>query len=116
VRSALQRTCTAQVQDLPGAPGPKSARAQVAGEAVELLAAAAFAPEAGLPPPATRAAGFLRFLRLLGEHPWRERPLVVDPGAALGPRALRDMEAAFAQARARPRRRRAPVPACPVRE
>ncbi|KAK9832639.1 hypothetical protein WJX81_006336 [Elliptochloris bilobata] len=67
---------------------------QVAGEAVELLAAAAFTPEAGLPQPATRLAGFLRFLRILSGHPWRKRPLVVDPLGALGTQARRKIDAA----------------------
>lgn len=58
--------------------------AQVAGEAVELLAAAAFMPGAGLPQPATWLAGFLRFLRTLAGHPWHEQPLVLDPEGALG--------------------------------
>jgi len=66
---------------------------------VELLAAAAFVPEAGLPQPATRLAGFLRFLRLLGDHPWRERPLVVDPAVALGAQARREIDAAHSQVR-----------------
>ena len=67
---------------------------------MELLAAAAFVPEAGLPQPATRLAGFLRFLRLLGDHPWRERPLVVDPAAALSAQARREIDAAHSQVRA----------------
>lgn len=75
------------------------AMAQVAGEAVELLAAAAFTPGMGLPQPATRLAGFLRFLRTLAGHPWREQPLVVDPMGELGAQARRDIDEAHAQAR-----------------
>jgi hypothetical protein len=34
-------------------------------------------------PPASRVAGFLRFLRLLEQFPWSHRPLVVDPQGEL---------------------------------
>ena len=30
-------------------------------------------------------AGFARFLHLLSTHPWRERPLIVDPTSQLSP-------------------------------
>ena len=33
--------------------------------------------------PGSRLSGLLRFLRLLGEHPWQREPLVVDPGAEM---------------------------------
>ena len=67
---------------------------------MELLAAAAFMPGAGLPQPATRLAGFLRFLRTLAGHPWHEQPLVLDPEGVLGAQARHD--AAEMHARARP--------------
>lgn len=70
---------------------------------MELLAAAAFMPGAGLPQPATRLAGFLRFLRTLAGHPWHEQPLVLDPEGVLGAQARRD--AAEMHAWARPARR-----------
>jgi len=49
-------------------------------EAVELLVAAAFTSGAGVaaPPPASRLTGLLRFLRLVGDHPWAAQPLVAD--------------------------------------
>ena len=65
---------------------------------MELLAAAAFMPGAGLPQPATRLAGFLRFLRTLAGHPWREQPLMVDPLGALDAHARRAAAEAHAQA------------------
>jgi U3 small nucleolar RNA-associated protein 22 len=73
-------------------------------EAVELLVAAAFASGAGAaaPPPASRLAGLLRFLRLLGGHPWAVAPLVADPGGGEPPAARREAAArAHAAARAR---------------
>lgn len=57
-------------------------------EAVELLMVAAFGrayPSAVVPPPASRVCGFLRFLRLLGDHPWAASPLILkteDSGGA----------------------------------
>ena len=32
---------------------------------------------------ASPLAGFLAFLRTLAQHPWKERPLVVDPDGAM---------------------------------
>ena len=49
-------------------------------EGIELLVAVAFSSGDGVaaPPPGSRVAGFLRFLRLLGTHPWAAAPLVGD--------------------------------------
>lgn len=80
-------------------------------EAVELLVVAVFAGEgvaarattmlseggasqrdaaaAAAAAPASRLSGFLRFLRLLADHPWRVQPLLVDPQAELS-QAQRD--------------------------
>jgi len=52
-------------------------------EAVELLVAALFTSP-GLPAPASRTSGLLRFLQLLAEHPWRVQPLIVDPSRQVG--------------------------------
>jgi U3 small nucleolar RNA-associated protein 22 len=49
-------------------------------EAIELLVAAAFAAGDSLiaPPPGSRVSGFLRFLHMLGNHPWAAAPLIGD--------------------------------------
>lgn len=52
-------------------------------EAVELLVASLFTSP-GLPAPASRLSGLLRFLQLLAEHPWRVQPLIVDPSRQVG--------------------------------
>jgi hypothetical protein len=40
-------------------------------------------------------AGFLRFLRLLSNHPWAERPLFVDPEGEMTADARREASADF---------------------
>ncbi|KAL4542017.1 hypothetical protein Ndes2526B_g06504 [Nannochloris sp. 'desiccata'] len=52
-------------------------------EAIELLVAAAFASGNSViaPPPGSRVSGFLRFLHVLGNHPWTATPLVGDIAA-----------------------------------
>lgn len=52
-------------------------------EVVELLVAAAFAAGESViaPPPGSRVSGFLRFLHVLGNHPWTAAPLVGDIAA-----------------------------------
>lgn len=49
-------------------------------EAIELIVAVAFTGGDGVaaPPPGSRIAGFLRFLNLLGNHPWTAAPLLGD--------------------------------------
>lgn len=49
-------------------------------EAIELVVAVAFTGGDGVaaPPPGSRIAGFLRFLNLLGNHPWTAAPLLGD--------------------------------------
>ena len=37
----------------------------------------------------------MRFLHVLAEHPWRERPLVIDPEASMAPEARASAEAAY---------------------
>uniref|UniRef100_A0A7S4JAR4 U3 small nucleolar RNA-associated protein 22 n=1 Tax=Odontella aurita TaxID=265563 RepID=A0A7S4JAR4_9STRA len=48
-------------------------------EAMELMIASVYTDPAPLEPPATAAAGFVRFLRLLSTHDWARQPLIVDP-------------------------------------
>lgn len=48
-------------------------------EVVELLVAAAFTQPAGTGAAASRVTGLLRFLQLLANFPWAQRPLLVDP-------------------------------------
>jgi U3 small nucleolar RNA-associated protein 22 len=52
-------------------------------EVIELLVAAAFAAgdDVIAPPPGSRVSGFLRFLHILGNHPWTAAPLVGDIAA-----------------------------------
>ena len=45
-------------------------------------------------------AGFARFLHLLSQHPWRDRPLVVDPSAELTPPQHKRIQATFDAAKA----------------
>ena len=45
-------------------------------------------------------AGFARFLHLVGSHPWRERPLVVDPSAQLTPAQHKHIQSTFDAAKA----------------
>lgn len=40
-------------------------------------------------------AGFARFLHLLSHHPWRDRPLVVDPSTQLTPTQHKHIQATF---------------------
>ena len=49
-------------------------------EAIELIVAVAFTSGDGVaaPAPGSRIAGFLRFLNLLGNHPWTAAPLLAD--------------------------------------
>ncbi|KAK9853898.1 hypothetical protein WJX84_008605, partial [Apatococcus fuscideae] len=68
-------------------------------EAVELLVAACFTTAtSSLPVPGTSMAGFMRFLYLLGSHPWSIQALIVDPAGDLTREArqqlLADHEAA----------------------
>ncbi|KAL3158789.1 hypothetical protein ABBQ32_011516 [Trebouxia sp. C0010 RCD-2024] len=70
-------------------------------EAVELVVAAAFLPgTAALSAPGSPIAGFARFLHLLSQHPWRDRPLVVDPSAQLTPAQHKRIQATFDAAKA----------------
>jgi U3 small nucleolar RNA-associated protein 22 len=50
-------------------------------EAVELLVASLFVTPTVVSPPLSLAAGFLRFLLLLGQHDWLSEPLVIDTSA-----------------------------------
>jgi hypothetical protein len=45
-------------------------------------------------------AGFIRFLHLLSQHPWKDRPLVVDPEAELTPAQRKDIDRRFDAAKA----------------
>ncbi len=45
-------------------------------------------------------AGFVRFLHLLSQHPWKDRPLVVDPEAELTPAQHKDIDRRFDAAKA----------------
>jgi len=47
-------------------------------EAVELIVAHLFVSPRPLDPPASSLVGFLRFIRLLAQHPWAEAPLIID--------------------------------------
>jgi len=46
-------------------------------------------------------AGFVRFLQLLSQHPWKDRPLVVDPEAELTPAQHKDIDRRFDAAKAK---------------
>eukprot|EP00798_Chlamydomonas_sp_ICE-L_P031575 gene31575-6769_t len=71
----------------------------VCGEAVELMVAAAFITPGPLGQPASRIAGFLRFLQLLATHPWAHRPLVVDPEKQLTQAVRRQLQRRFDERR-----------------
>jgi len=45
-------------------------------------------------------AGFVRFLQLLSQHPWKDRPLMVDPEAELTPAQHKDIDRRFDAAKA----------------
>lgn len=45
-------------------------------------------------------AGFTRFLYLLSHHPWKDRPLVVDPSAELTPAQHKQIQSTFDAAKA----------------
>ena len=45
----------------------------------------------------SRLAGLLGFLRVLAEHPWRERPLIVDPDGSLSDEQRASAEAAHSK-------------------
>ena len=45
-------------------------------------------------------AGFVRFLHLLSTHPWKDRPLTVDPTSQLTPAQHRDIQSRFDQGKA----------------
>lgn len=45
-------------------------------------------------------SGFTRFLHLLSMHPWKDRPLVVDPTFQLSPAQHRDIQSCFDHAKA----------------
>jgi U3 small nucleolar RNA-associated protein 22 len=64
-------------------------------EAIELLVAAAFAAGESViaPPPGSRVSGFLRFLHVLGTHPWAAAPLVGDIAAGDPGPARREVSA-----------------------
>ncbi|DBB01879.1 TPA: hypothetical protein ACH3X1_000480 [Trebouxia sp. C0004] len=71
-------------------------------EAVELIMTAAFLPaSAAVPPPGSPLAGFVRFLHLLSQHPWGDRPLVVDTSAELTPAQHKDIDRRFDAAKAK---------------
>jgi hypothetical protein len=46
-------------------------------------------------------AGFVRFLHLLRQHPWKDRPLIVDPSAELTPAQHKDIDRRFDAAKAK---------------
>lgn len=65
-------------------------------EAVELIVAAAFLPTSAVqPPPGSPVAGFARFLHLLSTHPWKDRPLVLDPSQELSASQFKAMHTQF---------------------
>ena len=51
-------------------------------------------------PSGSPVAGFARFLHLLSHHPWKDRPLVVDPSAELTPAQHKQIQSTFDVAKA----------------
>ena len=45
-------------------------------------------------------AGFARFLHLLSNHPWKDRPLIVDPSSQLTPKQHKHIQTTFDAAKA----------------
>ncbi|KAK9799804.1 hypothetical protein WJX73_000582 [Symbiochloris irregularis] len=72
-------------------------------EAAELLATRAFFGPSPLPVPGSPLAGFMRVLHLISHHPWKLRPLIVDPADAMTAASVAQAQQLFDTARAEKR-------------